>query len=44
MTTVSSYLLIQYNQERAFKVDPLFFILDKGFELHQVESIRNQCL
>lgn len=41
---MSSYLLVQYNQEKFHKGDPTFFISDQTQELHRVQSIRNQCL
>ena len=44
ITTVSSYLLIQYTHELRHLGDPTFFISDKSQELLKVETIRNQCL
>ena len=44
ITTVSSYLLIQHDQERFYKGDPTFFTADENQEMHRVQSIRNQCL
>ena len=44
VTTVSSYLLIQFNHELKHVGDPTFFIADKSQELLKVETIRSQCL
>jgi len=44
ITSVSSYLLVQYDHEKVHKGDPTFFIADETQEMHRVQSIRNQCL
>jgi len=44
ITTVSSYLLVQSDQERQHKGDSTFFIADETQEMHRLQSIRNQCL
>ena len=44
ITSVSSYLLVQYNHEKQHRGDPTFFIADETQEMHRVQSIRNQCL
>ena len=44
ITSVSSYLLVQFNSEKQHRADPTFFIADETQEMHRVQSIRNQCL
>ena len=41
ITTVSSYLLVQYIHERKHIGDPTYFIADKSQELLKVETIRS---
>lgn len=44
ITSVSSYLLVQHNQERQHRGDATFFISEDSQEMHRVQSIRNQSL
>jgi hypothetical protein len=44
ITTVSSYLLIQSDQERQYVADQTYFIADNSQDLLRRESIRSQCL
>jgi len=41
VTSVSSYLLVQYDQVSQLRGDPTFFIADDTQEMHRVQSIRN---
>ena len=41
ITTVSSYLLIQHDQEGLHRGDSTFFISDETQEMHRIQSIRN---
>lgn len=44
VTTVTGYLLVQSDQEKAHRGDATFFIIEKGQEMLRVQSVRNQCL
>lgn len=44
MTTVSSYMIIQYFKESQHKVDCNHFIHEKDEDIYKVRNIRNSCL